>query len=531
MSKIYGMFTGSHSPCIAYIEDGEIIFSIEEERLTRIKSGDNYDIQAELSLNRAELETSVRFSEADYRMVAEPVPDEFLRKISKGQKYERVSHHTAHAYGAYYTSGFEGKTLTISYDGGGQSTVMKIFLCEDGKMTLVRTMPFASFGSLSHLWGFSTSSIKGYDEFNEGVWKMCKDEGKLMGMAPDGFYDEKIYRILNSLVNYENLRFYPSGTASKTQFICDMMFEEGFFNTQSNREIFSYNLQKLTNDLMLRFLNDLHQLYPDYKKLCFSGGLFANVKMNQHINELDWVDEVYILPPMGDEGLALGAAIYKAVELGEWSKPKQLKTVFFGSKYNKSQIDEITKHYPFKSRQYNPKEIAQKISDGKIIGWFKNGSELGPRALGARSILVRPTEISTHKILNQRLNRYDTMPFAPIVLAEHFDNLFTCTKSKYTAEFMTMCYSTKENWIDKIPAVIQKSDKTARPQIVVKEKQPLLWEVLNEFYLITGIPVLLNTSFNSHNEPIIEHPRQALETLQRKIIDELILEDYVYYFE
>jgi carbamoyltransferase len=123
------------------------------------------------------------------------------------------------------------------------------------------------------------------------------------------------------------------------------------------------------------------------------------------------------------------------------------------------------------------------------------------------------------------------MPFAPIVMSEHFDEIFTCSKSKYTAQFMTMCYSTKEEWIDKIPAVIQKSDKTARPQVVVKESNPKFWEILNEYYLITGIPVLLNTSFNSHNEPIIEHPRQAFETLYKKIIDELILEDYVYYSE
>lgn len=525
------MFTGSHSPCIAYIENGEIKFAIEEERLTRIKAGDNYDIQAELSLKRAELETNVKFEDADYRIIAEPVPDEFLRKISKGKLYEKVSHHTAHAYGSYFTSGFEGKALTITYDGGGESSVMKIYLCEDGEMTLVRSMPFAGFGSLSHLWGFSTSSMKGYDEYNEGVWKMCKDEGKLMGMAPDGFYDEKIYRILNSLVNYENLRFYPSGTAPKTQFVCDMMFLDGYFDSQKNREIFSFNLQKLTNDLMLKFLNDLHSLYPEYKKLCFSGGLFANVKMNQHINELPWVDEVYILPPMGDEGLALGAAIFKSVQLGEWDKPKQLTNVFFGSKYNQEVIQDASTIYSAKRKEYNPKEIAQKLSEGKIIGLFKNGSELGPRALGARSILVKPTDRSTHKVLNSRLNRYDTMPFAPIVMSEHFDKIFNNPKSKYTAEFMTMCYSTKEEWIEKIPAVIQKSDKTARPQIVLKEKQPDLWEILNEFNYITGIPVLLNTSFNSHNQPIIEHPRHAFEALNLGIIDELIIEDYVYYIE
>ena len=465
-----------------------------------------------------------------YRIITEPVPEKFVSKISKGN-YEKISHHTAHAYGAYYTSGFEGKALTITYDGGGENSVMKIYLCDDGKMNLIRTMPYAGFASLSHLWGFSTSSMRGYDENNEGIWKMCKDEGKLMGMAPDGYYDEKIYKILNSLVNYENFRFYPSGTASKTQFVCDMMFMEGYFDSQLNKEIFTYNLQKLTNDLMLKFMNDLHELYPEYTKLCFAGGLFANVKMNQHINELEWVDEVYIMPPMGDEGLAVGACIYKAVELGEWKKPKKFKNVFLGSRYSNERIYQISKQYDFSVKKYTAKEMAQYIANGEIIGWFQDGSELGPRALGARSILVRPTEINTHKLLNQRLNRYDTMPFAPIVMEEHFDEIFTCSKSKYTAEFMTMCYSTKEEWINKIPAVIQKSDKTARPQIVVKEKQPKLWEILNEYYLITGIPVLLNTSFNSHNEPIIEHPKQSFDTLKKRIIDQLIIEDYVYYTE
>ena len=121
------------------------------------------------------------------------------------------------------------------------------------------------------------------------------------------------------------------------------------------------------------------------------------------------------------------------------------------------------------------------------------------------------------------------MPFAPIVLSEHFDDLFYPSKSKYASEFMTICFSTKEEWIDKIPAVIQKSDKTARPQIVNKDKLPKFWEILNEYYSISDIPVLLNTSFNSHNEPIIDSPNQAFDTLKNGIIDKLIIGDYVYH--
>ena len=114
-------------------------------------------------------------------------------------------------------------------------------------------------------------------------------------------------------------------------------------------------------------------------------------------------------------------------------------------------------------------------------------------------------------------------------MEEYFDEVFTCSKSKYSAEFMTICYPTKDKWIDKIPAVIQKSDKTARPQLVKKENLPDFWKILYEYHKLSGIPLLLNTSFNSHNEPIIDDPYQAFESLKLGIIDKLIIEDYVYY--
>jgi carbamoyltransferase len=528
MSTIYGFFGGSHSPSTSLVIDGEIVACVEEERLTRIKAGDNYDIVAELSSRAVENFTGLNILNSDHKVFVEPVTDNFARALTHNN-YSRVSHHQAHCYGSYYTSGMDGKVLSISYDGGGDFSVMKIYLCEDGKMTLLKDYKLAQTGSLSHLWGFSTSGMMGYDETGEGIWKMCKDEGKLMGMAPEGHYDENIYKMLNSIISYKDLNFYPSGTSSKTKFVVDSMYQKKYFETQKKREIYCYNLQKLTEDLMLNFLNDLHKLYPDYTKLCFSGGLFANVKLNQKINELDWVEEIYIFPAMGDEGLSLGACIYKSVELGEWTKPKKLKNVYFGLKYGEHQILEISKLYNFKLKNYDSKELATDLHNGSIIGWFRDGFEYGPRALGARSILVRPTDIEAHSKLNKRLNRNDVMPFAPIILDELFGEVFEYSKSKYSAEFMTICYPTKEKWINKIPAVIQKSDKTARPQVVNKEKLSEFWEILNEYYQISGIPLLLNTSFNSHNEPIIDTPIHAFEKLKEGIIDKLVIEDYVFY--
>lgn len=522
MSSIYGLFAGNHSSSVSLIVDGEIIMCLEEERTKRIKAGDDPDNFPETSLVKIQKDTNTNLKEVDHIVFVEPAPDKWATNMTDG-RYEKISHHTAHNYGAYFTSGFEGKVLAVSYDGGGESSVMKVFLCEDGEMIEIKSLPISSNASLSHIWGFSTSSIMG--DFG---WKMLKDEGKLMGMAPEGHYDERIYNILKSLINYKNYKFYPSGTATKAKFIADAMFINGEFSTQKQREVFSYNLQKLTEDIMLEFFNDLHRDFPQYDKMVLSGGLFANVKLNQKINELDWVKELYVYPPMGDEGLSLGGAIYKAVKLGEITKPLQLNKFSLGTRYSEEFIQKELQNFNFKRTPYDSLTIAKDLNDGKIIGWFDGPMEFGPRALGNRSILTRPTQRETHSELNSRLGRYDTMPFAPMVLDEHFDSVFTCNKSKRGAQFMTICYTTKDEWIPKIPAVIQKSDKTARPQVISKDNNLKIYDLMNQYYKLSGIPVILNTSFNIHNEPIIESPKHALNHLKNKVVDKLVLGNYVY---
>ena len=136
MSSIYGFFGGSHSPATSLIIDGEIVCCIEEERITRIKAGDNFDAVAELSSKVVESYTDLKILDADHRVFVEPVTDKFANRITNNN-YERVSHHDAHCYGSYFTSGMDGKVLTISYDGGGDMSVMKVYMCEDGKMNLL----------------------------------------------------------------------------------------------------------------------------------------------------------------------------------------------------------------------------------------------------------------------------------------------------------------------------------------------------------------------------------------------------------
>lgn len=528
MSSIYGFFAGSHSAASALIVDGKIHTVIEEERITRVKAGDNFLSHPDLSSVEVENYSNYDIPSTDYRIFVEPVPDAYARNLARAP-YEKCGHHDAHNYGSYFTSGFEGKVLSISYDGGGETSVLKVFLCEDGKMSQVQQGKWASFGSLPHVWGYFVASMMGSMKKGENKWSLCKDEGKIVGMAPNGHYDEKIYRMIKSVIDYKDFEFSPSATMWKTRFVAEMMQDRGYFSTQKKREIFSYNLQLLTENIFIEFLNDLHKLYPEYTKLCFSGGLFANVKLNQKINELDWVDEIYVYPPMGDEGLALGAAIYKAVMLGEIQKPIKMDDFYLGLDYSENYIFECNKNYGFKRKEYNKSEIAKSLDSGKIIGWFQGRFEHGPRALGNRSILVKPTDKETHANLNKRLGRYDIMPFAPVILSEHFDEVFYPNKSLYSAQFMTICYNTKEDWIEKIPSVIQKTDKSARPQVLNRQSNPKYWDLINEYFMISQIPVLLNTSFNSHNEPIINKPEEAFDSLNEGIIDELVIGDYVYF--
>jgi len=530
VSSIYGLFGGTHDASVSLIVDGEIKFCLEEERMTRIKSGNNYLATPRMSLNEVEIRSGITVDDADYLVFSDHYPKKFASDLML--PFSTYNHHLCHAAGAYYTSGFEDDPcLVITIDGGGTSEFIQVYKAQGGKMEMVYTSPCSHSGSLGQLWAYSTMFCRGYDDSGEVIWKASKDEGKLMGMAPDGEYDEKIYRMIRQIVDYKNLSFFPSDTLGRTLITVEHMRMLGWIDPPEGLAKFAYNLQKASEDMMREFIHDIHMKFPGYNKLCLAGGLFANVKINQVINELPWVEEIYVCPAMGDNGLSLGAAILKCRELREgFIKPTRFKNMHLGTSYKEDEISKrlLDSGFNFSRSYYDPTEVAKDLNEGKIIGWFAGGIEYGARALGARSILCRPTDPDTHSKLNSRLSRYDTMPFAPVVLDEHFDKIFKTNKSKYSSEFMTICYDTREEWHDRIPAVIQKSDKTARPQRAVRESVPRYWNLINEYYKLSGIPVLLNTSFNAHNEPIIDSPERAMKHLAEGIVDKLVIENYVY---
>ena len=540
MAKIYGLFFGGHGYSTTLIVDGEIKYAIEDERITRKKAGHSWFEPPIHSLKAVEDTSGITLEDADKIVICDPTlfysvvvnnmeetqPDHDIvkyrnRLIKLKDKIEWIGHHESHAYSTYYVSGFKDKTLVLTSDGGSyDKDYGSLWLGENDKINQVHRVPIRTMGSLANLW-FNVCSFYG--------WRGTKDEGKIMGMAGHGKYNEYLYNALKSCIKYKgNLEFEGAENGPRCLFVYQRLAEEGWFEGRKNRQDFAYNLQKFTEDIFMEYLHDVAKKYPLHRSLALSGGLFANVKLNQVINESGLFDRVFICPAMGDDGLSFGAAIKGSITSGDWKGVKQLENAFLGLEYSQDEIDNYASNLEVESQPLDYKVAGNLIHEGNIIALFNGRFEFGPRALGARSVMVRPTDAETHEVLNTRLERHEIMPFAPFVLAEYADVVFDVPQSHHAAEFMTMCYTVKKEWADKIPAVIHSVDNTGRPQIVYKHKNPVFWNILNEYHKLSGIPVMLNTSFNGHGEPIINAPDQAFNHLIRGTIDYLIAGNKIY---
>jgi carbamoyltransferase len=522
MSKILGISVCFHDTAIACIEDGQIKGLFEEEKLTGVKSVYQKNIDPDQGLRCLKDVCGLELKDFDYICFASSHKKSFASRISNEIENNKVSvhsHHDCHALGSYFTSGFDGKVISLSHDGKGNHSRGKIYLCENGSFEQVHSQKIATTASLAGIWAASTFYLG---------WEMLKDEGKVVGLAAHGEIDENIYKLMNQCFHYEDFNFLPGEWENLWHYTFNIA-NPNSFSDNTYRQNYAATLQKFTEDMMFSYLKDIHEKYPDYRKLCLSGGLFANVKLNKFINELNFFDEIFVHPAMGDSGLALGAAICKANELGEIVVPDKLKNTFYGENFSRSDWEQklLQKQDELNILPFDLNKIAELIHDGNVIGLFLGKTEYGPRALGGRSILVRPTDPDTHAKLNERLNRTEIMPFAPSVMEDYLNKVFIAEKSQYASEFMTLCYDTRDEWINKIPAVVHQEDKSSRPQSVNKENNSLYYEIIRAYYNVSGIPLVLNTSLNAHGEPINNYPHQVLKHLFDGIIDFIVTEDYI----
>jgi len=544
MAKVYGVGFPFHNHSSVYIEDGKIIYAVEDDKMMRTKTPWIWGWTSGTSLQAIEDATGVLLEDADYIGIGDfnivhsyyngfnyPEYNEQYRKdlINQLTKIKKSNakllyfpHHDCHAASAYYLSGFN-KALVVSMDGGnGEHELGTVQLGDGLNMHRVHTLDMhTNANSLATIWYYSCPKFGFVGN---------KDEGKIMGMAGHGNYNEKLLNGFRSLVSYNkgHLTFSPSTHDYLYDWFFDNLEAEGWFATEQGKADVAYAMQMHLEETMVEYLTDVASRYPDYRNICFAGGLFANVKMNQVINEMGCFDNIFVTPGMGDESIAMGAAILASLKAGDW-KPYKLENAFLGFSYNGDQIQqEADKYEDIEKIDFDYKVVAKLLHEGKICGLYQGRFEFGPRALGSRSIMVRATDPGTHEMLNERLKRNEIMPFAPFVMGEEAHNIFNIDGSEHTAEFMTICYTCKDEWVDKIPAVIHRVDNTGRPQLVYEPRNPVFWNILNEYNKLSGIPVLLNTSFNAHGEPINVYPDQVFKHLNDGVVDYLVTEYGIY---
>ena len=531
--KILGIIGGQHSCGIAYIENNEIKVVLEEERLIRQKpyldlEGDffRYPLQ---SLQELISRYNVDLSQVDY--FTSFLKYDIIKQILKQtvnfdlpeDKFIKTEHHETHCALAYYLSNFQDDTLVVAIDGSGEYHSAKYYVGTNGNMEYIdgieldRKSLGLFYAAITELIGF----------------KRLKDEGKTVGMAGHGNFWKEVYDAFDKSITITDIKTDLAEFNNPYDLHGGSVFKEvmtNFFDVVGSKvwkpaiKDVALAGQLVLEEKTLQILNNLRKRYPHIRKIALAGGIFANVRMNKRINELEWVDEIFIAPPMGDEGLALGSALIVFKQLHPEFKPVRLDNVFFGTEYNEEEINNAAKEIlgTYNYIPLNIDFITSLLSNQKIVGLFQGKFEHGPRALGNRTIMCDTTHPDTYDVINGKLKRNDFMPFAPAVLDEDADRLFEVSKSRYAAEFMTLCFNTRDEWKDKLPTVVHPVDKTARVQIVTENSNPLFHKILKSYKEKTGIGCLVNTSFNVHNEPIVNRPSEAFTHLKNNIIDYLV---------
>ncbi len=415
-----------------------------------------------------------------------------------------VDHHIAHAAGAYYTSGWED-ALLITCDGVG---ALKSAIVAEGRAGKIKIRARTFYpNSPGEFWEVITA-ICGFHHFKHG--------GKITGLAAYGDPNHfECYDILKRALDLDGLsvisRLDPPALAKQLK----KFSREDIAATSQRR------LEEVVVELAARAVKK-----TGLRRLALSGGVFANVKLNQRIAELDGVEEVYIYPAMGDEGLGLGAALF-AAGLKHGLKPFRFRDLYFGPGFSDAEAEAELKKSKLPYSRHSDAELAEIVAglltQNKVIAICRGRMEFGPRALGHRTIVYQTTDPHVNDWLNKRLERTEFMPFAPVTLPQYADACYKGMESRrYAARFMTATCDCTDLMKKQSPAVVH-LDGTARPQLIERDAEPFYYDVLEKYHRKSGIPSLVNTSFNMHEEPIVCTPYDAIRAFTLGHLDALVL--------
>ncbi|MFN2432078.1 MAG: carbamoyltransferase C-terminal domain-containing protein [Gemmatimonadota bacterium] len=448
---------------------------------------------------------------ARFRRNRRRLPAALQRTFGIRAPVERVDHHEAHAWGAYLTSGLREATV-ITLDGGGDGHAAKVFVGRAGRLrTLHATTTFHSIGNyyayVTKLLGFQAH----------------KHEGKVTGLAAYG--EPRHLPVLRRLIGFDPR---AGGMRNHGGRLLWAAFEQlrGSLPSDARPEDVAASIQLLLEEEVTAFVRHWVRR-TGIPHLALAGGVFANVKLNQRILELPEVETVRVHPPMGDEGLCLGAAC--GVHARRAKRPPalfqglRLRTLYLGSRHAERSMERALRDegLPHLRLSAVAPVVAELLAGGAIVARFDGAMEFGPRALGNRSILYRATDPDVNRWLNERLQRTEFMPFAPATLAESAERSYLgLAGAEESARHMTITFDCTEWMRREMPAVVH-VDGTARPQLVDAATSPEYHAILQAYERRTGLNSIVNTSFNMHEEPIVASPEDAVRAFRAAELDYL----------
>jgi carbamoyltransferase len=430
-------------------------------------------------------------------------------------------HHLAHALSALFHTDWDD-ALVYTADGGGDNVHYSHRLLRDGALSCLfgddrwLAQP-RRIDSLGLAYGYATQAL-GY--------RMNRHEGKLTGLA--AFGKPVVAEAIGSHFRVDAEGRIDSDFASNQV----MRATIAALARECEPADMAASIQLVLEEKIAASVRNLLRRHGP-RHLAVAGGVFANVRLNRLLCEETAIDEMFIFPAMGDEGLVVGGALQFLLQrdgLRTWlSRRRRLDDVYWGRDYNETIDRLLATHSDLRVLSGNPTALTVDFLTRGLVGAIYQGRmEFGPRALGARSILASPSDATVNARLNARLARSEFMPFAPYVLDEDAAEVFAIgAANRYACRFMTITVAVREKWRARIPAVVH-VDGTARPQIIDRGANPLCARILSGFKEATGLPVLINTSFNAHEEPIINTPEDCRQALLDDRIDFVVTRNDVY---
>lgn len=577
--KVLGLYAMGPNTASALLVDGKLIAFAEEERFTRVKlATDTIPVrsskycleEAGLDLSEIDLITlgwdNSKYPNKMRKFYSEhmnhPKKDEYSKiyeEISLNAKdpiyfnklletaYRRGGfmgrfpkiayreHHLCHAYSVFYPSPFD-EAIIIVVDGSGEEIATSIWIGKGKSIKLKEQY------NLPHSIGYFYAALTEYLGF-----QVFTGEGKVMGLAPYGKENLLIRKKLNKVITQSNSKYkinpeyiYFDKRSYSLRYTDKLIKLLGRLPRIPESKIdnwykdVAYETQLKLEEIIKGIVESAIKRYG-ITNICLSGGVASNCKMNGFVSLLPSVDNCFVMPISNDAGCALGSAYVSSRNVKGIREKARKFTPYLGPSYNDEYIKKCLEEFKIKkykklSNKYLFEYCAEKLSNNKIIGWFQGRLEVGARALGNRSILANPSShLMKDKINREVKHREAFRPFAPAILSEYASEFVNIKKGqKYSPyhEWMLMATFVEEKIKKKIPSVVHQ-DNSIRPQVVSKKSNPRMYSLLNSFHKKTGLPVLLNTSFNVRGEPIVCKPEEAIRCFYSTGLDLVVIGNYI----